>query len=87
MKKLNILIFAAALLLPLQLGATKLVGIAVIDKDILCVHFRDGEVHYRDDATGPSAYLGHSFAEGDDTLVVYGKRLDCAVLADFVEDG
>ena len=39
------------------------------------VHFRDGEVHYRDDGTGPSAYLGHSFAEGDDTLLVFGERL------------
>ena len=40
------------------------------------LHFRDGEVRYRDDATGPSAYLGHSFADGDDTLLVFGPRLD-----------
>lgn len=43
------------------------------------LHFRDGEVRYRDDATGPSAYLGHSFAEGDDTLKVFGQRLDVKV--------
>ena len=55
--------------------ATKLIGLKVIDKDYLMVHFRDGEVHYRDDGTGPSAYLGHSFAEGDDTLIVFGERL------------
>ena len=55
--------------------ATKLIGLKVIDKDYLMVHFRDGEVHYRDSGTGTSAYLGHSFAEGDDTLLVFGERL------------
>ena len=56
--------------------ATKLVSINVIDKDYLMLHFSDGKVVYRDNATGPSAYLGHSFAEGDDTLLVYGTRLN-----------
>ena len=60
-------------LLPAQ--ATRLMGIHVIDKQYLMLHFRDGEVHYRDDGTGPSAYLGHSFSEGDDTLLVFGERL------------
>ena len=56
-------------------SATKVLGLRVIDNHYLMVHFRDGEVHYRDDGTGPSAYLGHSFAEGDDTLLVFGERL------------
>ena len=56
-------------------SATKVLGLKVIDNHYLMVHFRDGEVHYRDDGTGPSAYLGHSFAEGDDTLLVFGERL------------
>ena len=55
--------------------ATKVLGLKVIDNQYLMVHFRDGEVHYRDNGTGPSAYLGHSFAEGDDTLLVFGERL------------
>ena len=55
--------------------ATKVIGLKVIDKDYLMVHFRDGEVHYRDNGTGTSAYLGHSFAQGDDTLLVFGERL------------
>ena len=55
--------------------ATKLIDLRVIDKNYLMVHFRDGEVHYRDNATGPSAYLGHTFVEGDDTLMVFGQRL------------
>ena len=59
--------------LPAQ--ATRLLGLHVIDKQYLMIHFRDGEVHYRDNGTGPSAYLGHSFAEGDDTLLVFGERL------------
>ncbi len=67
------------LLCPTTASATKLMGVKVIDKDYLMVHFRDGEVRYRDDGTGPSAYLGHSFAEGDDTLLVFGQRLNTAV--------
>ena len=59
--------------------ATKLMGLRVIDKDYLMIHFRDGEVHYRDSGTGESAFLGHSFAEGDDTLLVFGERLDVSL--------
>jgi len=66
-------------LIPATAGATKLMGVKVIDKDYLMVHFRDGEVHYRDSGTGQSAYLGHSFAEGDDTLLVFGQRLNTGV--------
>ena len=65
----------------LPAGATKLIGLKVVDKNYLMVHFRDGEVRYRDDGTGPSAYLGHTFVEGDDTLKVFGQRLDASVAA------
>ena len=47
--------------------AAKVLGLKVIDKNYLMLHVRDGEVHYRDSGTGPSAYLGHSFSPGDDT--------------------
>ena len=40
-------------------SATKVLGLRVIDNHYLMVHF----------------YLGHSFSEGDDTLVVFGERL------------
>ena len=76
MRKQKLLLLAIVLLgaaLPVQ--ATKVLGIQVVDKDYLMIHFRDGEVHYRDNGTGPSAYLGHSFSEGDDTLLVFGERL------------
>ena len=69
----TLLVFAS-----LPLMATKVIGLRVIDKNYLMVHFRDGEVHYRDSGTGPSAFLGHSFSEGDDTLVVFGERLKTA---------
>ena len=55
--------------------AAKVLGLKVIDKNYLMLHVRDGEVHYRDSGTGPSAYLGHSFSPGDDTLIVFGERL------------
>ena len=53
--------------------AVKFMGLRVIDKNYLMVHLRDGEVRYEDDGKGPGAYLGHTSAE--DTLVVFGKRL------------
>ena len=65
----------ALFLAALPVKATKVLGLKVIDKNYLMVHFRDGEVHYRDSGTGTSAYLGHSFSEGDDTLLVFGERL------------
>lgn len=70
-----------AFLTPVSMQATRLLEVKVVDKDYLMVHFRDGEVHYRDNGTGTSAYLGHTFVEGDDTLVVFGKRLDVAQAA------
>ena len=73
---------ACMLLSPSAAWATKYLTTKVIDKEYLVVQFRDGEVRYRDDATGPSAYLGHSFAEGDDTLKVFGQRLDAKIAAE-----
>ena len=67
------LLFLVVWAMPVR--ATKLMGLHVIDKDYLMLHFRDGEVHYRDDGTGRSAYLGHYFVAGDDTLLTFGQRL------------
>ena len=75
MKRIHAVVVGLLLLTASPATATKLIGLKVIDKDYLMVHFRDGEVHYRDSGTGTSAYLGHSFAEGDDTLLVFGERL------------
>lgn len=69
------------LLLSQTAGATRFVGLQVVDREYLMLRFQDGEIRYRDDGTGPSAYLGHSFAEGDDTLLVFLPRLDVAAAA------
>lgn len=56
--------------------ASQLVEARAVDEEILMVFFKDGEVFYRDDGTGPSAFEGHDFAEGDDRLVAYGDPLN-----------
>ncbi len=63
------------LLSALPAEATRVMGLYVIDESTLMLHLRDGEVRYRDDGTGRSAYLGHYFVEGDDTLLSFGQRL------------
>lgn len=84
MKRTTILSLLTALLLfccPELSHATKFLKLSVIDKDYLMPHFRDGEVSYRDNGTGSSAYLGHTFVEGDDTLKVFGQRLNTSIAA------
>lgn len=82
MKKSGLVFYLLIILCVNNVFSTKLVKVAVIDDEYLMVYFKDGEVIYRDDATGPSAYTGHDFAEGDDELLFYGKELapDIAVL-------
>lgn len=72
----------SALLISVNAGAAKFTSLEVVDKDCLLIAFRDGEIRYRDDATGRSAYLGHTFVEGDDTLYVYQPRLDGKLASD-----
>ena len=79
MKIHQIALTSALLMMPLMAGATKLIDVRVLDKDYIVVHFRDGEVRYRDNGTGPSAFLGHTFVEGDDTLKVFGAPLNAAI--------
>ena len=67
---------AATLLSGSTAYATRFKGLQAIDKETLVVHFRGGHVRYRDNGTGPSAFLGHTFVDGDDTLVVFHPRLD-----------
>ena len=64
-----------ALSFSIKAGATRFKGMDVVDKETLVVRFQDGDIRYRDDATGKSAYLGHTFIEGDDTLVTFLPRL------------
>lgn len=75
MKSLRVATLSVGLVVASQVFATKYLGAKTLDKDYIMLTFRDGEVRYRDNGTGPSAFLGHSFAEGDDTLKVFGTRL------------
>jgi hypothetical protein len=77
-RKITLILLLAVLSMSESM-ATKLLELKVIDKDYLLVVFRDGEVFYRDNATGPSAYRGHDFAAGDDTLIAYGNELNSAI--------
>ena len=67
---------AASLLSGMTAHATRFKSLQAIDKETLVVQFQDGDVRYRDNGTGPSAFLGHTFVDGDDTLVVFLPRLD-----------
>ena len=49
---------AATLLFVGKAHATRFKGLQAIDKETLVVQFQDGDVRYRDNGTGPSAFLG-----------------------------
>ncbi|KAF0095004.1 MAG: cellulase domain-containing protein [Puniceicoccaceae bacterium 5H] len=59
-------------------SATQLVELKVLDEGYLMVHFRDGEVTHRDDATGPCAYRGACNDSNSDTVIRYEPELDLA---------
>ncbi len=79
MKKLSILILFLSIVMTSPILASKLIELKVVDKEYLMVYFKDGEVFYRDNATGPSAYTGHDYAPGDDSLYVYGMELNTLI--------
>jgi hypothetical protein len=72
-------LFTFVVLTAPPLAASKLVEVRPVDEQVLMVYFKDGEVLYRDDGTGPSAYDGHAYVPGDDELVAYGEELDTGV--------
>lgn len=71
---------AAVMLLTVGLSieaihAAKLVECRPVDSEYLMLFVKDGEVRYRDNGEGKSAYTGHDFAEGDDEMVSFGEAL------------
>lgn len=64
------------------LSATKLIEIRQVDHQYIMVCFKDGEVFYKDDGQGPSAYDGHDYAPGDDSLHQYGENLNLDIVSD-----
>ena len=43
----------------------KLVEVRSVDDEYLMVHWHDGEVEYKDDGKGPTAFMGHETGGGD----------------------
>lgn len=69
----------AALVLSSSLCASKLIYLKPLDEGYLELYLKDGETWFRDDGTGPSAFKGHAFADGDDKIVDFGEELDPAL--------
>jgi len=70
------------LLHAMPLNATKLSAVEIIDKGIMLISFKDGDILFRDDAKGPSAYLSMNDPT-ENSAILYGNPLniDLAVLA------
>ena len=64
------------LMLTNQLNASKLVDVKVIDQDYLLINFKDGDVEFSDDASGSTAYGGHSNDPDLNWAVYYGNSLN-----------
>ena len=58
--------------------ATQLTNVSIIDKEIILVTFVDGDVLFRDDATGASAYLTANDATENST-VLFGNPLNISM--------
>lgn len=65
-----------------SLSATKLIEIRHVDNQYIMVYFKDGEVFYKDDGKGASAFDGHAYAPGDDSLHQYGENLNLDIISD-----
>jgi hypothetical protein len=72
MKQILLLILAT---IPLNLWPTKLYNVQIVDKEIILVTFRDGEITFRDDGRGSSAYLNDN-DETQNSLVTFGNPLN-----------
>lgn len=59
----------------LAASASKLAEVRVLDKEILQLHFLDGEVTFRDDGKGETAFMSFSHVAGMDTLKTFGQPL------------
>jgi endoglucanase len=78
MKKIVLIILALSfIIISSNAFAAKLVGIKVIDKDYIMVHFIDGEVTFVDDGLGSTAYTANH-ETSNNAAVSYGGALNTA---------
>ncbi len=80
MNKLSFLLFFV--LGVTHLHASNLYDFKVVDKDYLMLHFKDGDVEFLDDASGNTAYGGHSHEPYLNTVTNYGDPLDIQAATD-----
>lgn len=62
-----------------SLYATKLNSISIIDKDHIRIHFKDGDVFFVDDGSGPTAFGGATHEPHLNYVVHYGDSLNISV--------
>ena len=78
MKNKVLLIGSILLFTTLSSMATKLNDVKIVDKDFIFITFRDGEIHFRDDAKGESAYFSMNVAS-ENSLITFGEPLNIDV--------
>ncbi len=75
MKKI-LFFLSLSFLIICKVEATKFIHVKVVDKDYIMIYFKDGDVEFKDDASGPYAYHGHHSEASDNWVVQYGSPLD-----------
>lgn len=73
---LPFLTLACLLASPGLLPASKVGYLQPLDEGFIEIYLQDGETWFRDDGTGPSAFDGHAYADGDDKIISFGEELD-----------
>ncbi|TVR51108.1 MAG: glycosyl hydrolase family 5 [Puniceicoccaceae bacterium] len=73
-----IAIFLAMNLLTPVAPAARLAEASILDREFLLLYFTDGEVEFLDDASGPTAYGGHSHEPRLNWVTPHGEPLDVA---------
>lgn len=77
--KLKYQIFLFFLGFAFYIQASKLVNVAIVDREYIMVHFKDGEVFRKDDGKGKCAFYGHCHSAEGSYAKYYGDRLDVGV--------
>lgn len=81
MKKLYVMMTLTCLWWSVSfIHATKLSTVQIVDRGVILVTFVDGDITFKDDATGPSAYLNNN-DEQRDVTVLHGTPLNIAAAA------
>jgi len=72
---LSVVLTVIYLLSMQSINASKLTTVEIIDKGVIFASFKDGDIIFRDDAKGPSAYLSMNDPT-ENSVVMYGNPLN-----------